>query len=835
MSRLWRIIAGGINVRTLTLLLAVLMLSNTWQPNQYAEKKLLSLGSELVEPPSPTLNIAIVELSDTEMDQLLRGDFSPHFYTDINTGSTQPRTLNHFASLFSSSKAPVGLIVQEPIDWKVNPTLHILKKLGIPSFPELQRSSLIEFQKNYQQLEHQLLNGKTTVIGLGLPNCQPVFSSVINYSPEIPTTQSSFTHYIEPLPPTLKPLPPRILTPALSVSNRTPTINGTSQPVSAQHNPAPNCNQLDYPLLWNRVSPDAEDLIASFAITVYQKFVQADTVKWEQYGHLFLDGIRMPLSPDGSFIPYNFPTDSGNTLTRIPLHRYSSVLDADIILVGAKHDPLLERTANSLQAMEVQSYLYTPALSFWLAKLIIILLAIYLTFLLPKMSTIVALLLTSLIAITLLIAQLGWQITQSAWLPLFDPLCFLLLGHLLMIIWITQDRHQQTLIQKTDSAQYELGLQLYRDGRAEDALKTITDTSSSPHLLELMYDIGAQFERKRLYAEALQTYQSLQSRKRRYRDTGEKIARLQDLQQTDSSGISNNPALTKTLVLTDAKVQKPVLGRYEIERELGRGAMGVVYLGRDPKIARQVAIKTLNYSQFDSQQLSELKERFFREAEAAGRLSHPSIVTVYDVGEERDLAFIAMDYLEGKPLSDFIHSTALLPVLQVYRIIAEVAQALDYAHSKRIVHRDIKPANIMFNESNGQVTVTDFGIARITDDSRTRTGDVMGSPLYMSPEQLKGDKVGSSADIFSLGITMYQLLTGKLPFSGDNLANLTYNIIHSSHKGPREWRNELPASATRIINKALQKSPEKRFLSASDMCDAIRKSMQKDFDLESSN
>ena len=270
-------------------------------------------------------------------------------------------------------------------------------------------------------------------------------------------------------------------------------------------------------------------------------------------------------------------------------------------------------------------------------------------------------------------------------------------------------------------------------------------------------------------------------------------------------------------------MELPEFGRYKIERELGRGAMGVVYLGSDPKINRQVAIKTLDYSQFTKKELDTVKNRFFREAEAAGRLSHSNIVTVYDMGEEQDFAFIAMDYVSGVPLSDYTTVEALLPVPEVYRIIQIVAQALDYAHQQNIVHRDIKPGNVMYNPKDKQVKITDFGIARITDSVKTRTGSFLGSPSYMAPEQMTGAHVDGRVDIYSLGVSFYQLLTGSLPFKADGLANLAYKITNEKYRPVRDVRADLPGSATRIINKALQKNPEKRYATGAEMVRALER------------
>ena len=206
-------------------------------------------------------------------------------------------------------------------------------------------------------------------------------------------------------------------------------------------------------------------------------------------------------------------------------------------------------------------------------------------------------------------------------------------------------------------------------------------------------------------------------------------------------------------------------------------------------------------------------------------MNHNSIVTVYDVGEEADFAFIAMDYIEGKSLEEFCKIKTLLPVREVYEIAATVAETLDYAHSKKIIHRDIKPSNIMYEPKTHKLKVTDFGIARITDNQLTRTGSFLGSPSYMSPEQMIGSNVGHQADIYALGVSFYQLLTGSLPFKADNIAGLAHDIANKKPIPIREIRPDLPASATRIINKALQKKPGDRYNSGKDMADAIRRGM----------
>ena len=234
-----------------------------------------------------------------------------------------------------------------------------------------------------------------------------------------------------------------------------------------------------------------------------------------------------------------------------------------------------------------------------------------------------------------------------------------------------------------------------------------------------------------------------------------------------------------------APAQTPVparLGRYELIHELGKGAMGVVYRGRDPRINREVAIKAIPLAdEFDPDDLEQARTRFFREAEMAGRLSHPHIVTIYDAGEDGGTAYIAMELLRGQHLVEYTTAARLLPTAVAVEIVARLADALHYAHQNQVVHRDIKPANIMFDAPSGELKITDFGIARLTDSGRTRTGVVLGTPSFMSPEQLQGRPVTGRSDLFSLAVSLYQLLTGQLPFRGDTMPGLMMKIAQEPH------------------------------------------------------
>ena len=293
------------------------------------------------------------------------------------------------------------------------------------------------------------------------------------------------------------------------------------------------------------------------------------------------------------------------------------------------------------------------------------------------------------------------------------------------------------------------------------------------------------------------------------------------------SAVTPDLAPEETVVVQEVSQSKPSLGRYEILEELGRGAMGIVYKGRDPKLNRVTAIKTIRFTDdFDEEQAAKIREQFYREAEVVAKLSHPNIVTIYDVGEDLDLSYLAMEYLEGESLEGFARKDNLMPIRQGIDVAAQVCDALAYAHNHGIVHRDIKPANIMILK-NGLVKVTDFGIARATASSKTRTGVIKGTPYYMSPEQISGMKVDGRSDIFSLGIVFYQLLTGELPFGGENLAAIMYQITTVDPEPPTTHNPKIYKAAVAILNRALEKSLESRYQNAKQMGDHLRLLAQK--------
>ncbi|CAG1001414.1 partial eukaryotic-like serine/threonine-protein kinase, partial [Rhodocyclaceae bacterium] len=347
-------------------------------------------------------------------------------------------------------------------------------------------------------------------------------------------------------------------------------------------------------------------------------------------------------------------------------------------------------------------------------------------------------------------------------------------------------------------------------------------------LMENLYNLGLDFERKRQFNKAEAVFRYMAEYNPKFKDLETRLNRAKQLSETVMLGGGGGTRSNASLLDASGNVEKPMLGRYQVEKELGKGAMGVVYLGRDPKINRVVAIKTMALSQeFEEDELVEVKERFFREAETAGRLNHPNIVQIYDAGEEHDLAYIAMEFLKGKDLVPFTKAGNLLPLPKAMSIVARIADALDYAHKNNIVHRDIKPANFMYEPDSDTVKVTDFGIARITDSSKTKTGMVLGTPSYMSPEQLSGKKIDGRSDLFSLGVTLYQLASGALPFGGDSMAQLMFKIANEAHADIRTINPALPDCLAATVDKALQKDAARRYQTGAEMATDLRACLDK--------
>ncbi len=487
--------------------------------------------------------------------------------------------------------------------------------------------------------------------------------------------------------------------------------------------------------------------------------------------------------------------------------------------------------SNVVASILNQHFFIVPDWSILAQILAFLLVALFIILLLPKLSAKMA----AIISIVLFLALIGTSqflmINQAMWVKLMLPALLLVCAYLLLITkrFLVTERGKIIADEASADSNRTLGLSFQQQGQLDMALDKFKACPLEDSIMEPLYGLALDFESKRQFNKAGGVYEYMSTHDKNYRDISDRIKRSKALEETVILGGTAGFSAGGTMLLDGSGMQKPKLGRYEVEKELGKGAMGVVYLGKDPKINRVVAIKTMALSQeFEADELDEVKERFFREAETAGRLAHANIVTIYDAGEEHDLAYIAMEFLEGHDLARYTKADNLLPIETVLTIISASADALSYAHSLHVVHRDIKPANIMYEPDSGKVKITDFGIARITDSSKTKTGMILGTPSYMSPEQLSGKKVDGRSDLFSLGVMLYQMLSGRLPFKGDSMATLMFMIANEDHPDittiKPKIEQQLPGIVN-IINKALQKSSEERYQDGSRMAEEIRNCM----------
>lgn len=592
--------------------------------------------------------------------------------------------------------------------------------------------------------------------------------------------------------------------------------NQKPAPVSAMHNPLPELQQA---------ASGVGVLITGERPSAFSASVQLDG---QDYPNLLVQLLRSGQDSENKYTVYYPKTDVDRAggLARHDLQELLSgelagnALSGKIVLLGdtRRIAPYAVALGALLQNQQVQLPAWLP----WAQYGSIVLVMLFLMLVLPRLGLAAGLLASVLLLFILLNTEAMLLLLFSQWLPLMMPVLLLIAGYFLLTPLRHNQLHEQGLLQELSAANLELGRMLQSQGELEQAWQKYRRCLPGAALFEQLYNLGLDFERKRQFNKAATLFAELKQSAKKFRDVDERLQRNREMGEHISLS-PGNVAPGGTLVMeATAGLQRPTLGHYHIEKEIGRGAMGMVYLAQDPRMNREVAIKTMALSQeFEGRQLEDIKERFYREAETAGRLSHPNIVTVYDIGEEQELAYIAMDYLQGEDLSAFCEEDNLLPFTEVMGIMEQVAEALEYAHHQRVVHRDIKPANIVYDAERNVVKVTDFGVACLTDTSKTKTGTVLGSPSYMSPEQVAGKRVDGRADIFSLGVTLYQLSTGHLPFEADSLSNLIYKITNEHHTKPSKHRKDIPVCLTRIINKCMQKEAERRYQSAADVAAAL--------------
>jgi serine/threonine-protein kinase len=520
---------------------------------------------------------------------------------------------------------------------------------------------------------------------------------------------------------------------------------------------------------------------------------------------------------------------------RIPAEKYRD----KIVLIGIT-DPATDKPfptpvsaampgvlilAHSVSSILQEHFFVVPSWAYGAELLAALLVAAYLVALLPRLNAGLALAISAGIFAALLAAHFALMMGAGLWLQLMLALTLLVVGHAALVSkrFIVTERAKLRSDESSAESSRMLGLAYQGQGLLDQAWDKFRQVPMSEALLDNLYNLALDFERKRQFNKAESVFRRMHEFNPKYRDLEQRLSRARQLSETVLLGGAAAAGRSNVSILGGDTVEKPMLGRYQVEKELGKGAMGVVYLGRDPKIGRVVAIKTMALAQeFEADELAEVKERFFREAEAAGRLSHPNIVTIYDAGEEHDLCYIAMELLKGGDLVPFCKAGNLLPAEKAGSIIARAAEALDYAHRQGVVHRDVKPANMVYHPESDTLKLTDFGIARLTDSSKTKTGMVLGTPSYMSPEQLAGKKIEGRSDLFSLAVSLYQLLCGKLPFEGESMAQLMFRIASEPATDIRTVKPDLPPGLPGFLARALAKDPNERFQTGAEFAAALR-------------
>ena len=563
------------------------------------------------------------------------------------------------------------------------------------------------------------------------------------------------------------------------------------------------------------------------SVSVGNKTIRTDDLG-QMYTYFYKDRDGRAAFPIDSF----FDVYSG----KIPASKYADKIvligataagigASQVTPISAQMNPVTT-LAHSVSSILQEHFFVTPTWAPWASLGAYLLVALYIVLLLPRMKAGMAAGLTLGLLAAIFATHFALMTTAGMWIQLMLAATLLVVGHGLLTTkrYLVTERGKEAADLAGAESNRMLGLAFQQQGQLDMAFDKFRKAPLNDEVMENIYSLALDFERRRQFNKAESCFRYMATYNPKFRDIEERLNRAKALSETIILGGSAAARTNaSTMVLQGGGQEKPMLGRYQVEKELGKGAMGVVYGGKDPKIGRVVAIKTMALSaEFEDEELKEAKERFFREAETAGRLNHPNIVTIFDAGEEHDLCYIAMEFLKGKDLVGYTKQPNLLPPIKVLTIIEKVADALSYAHSMGVVHRDIKPANIMYEPEADQPKVTDFGIARVTDSSKTKTGMVLGTPSYMSPEQLAGKKIDGRSDLFSLGVTLYQMLAGKLPFEGESITQLMFAIANNPHPQIRDYNPALPEWIVPIIDKALAKDHDKRYQTGAEFAEAIR-------------
>lgn len=802
-----------ISLRTLVvlglLLLLLDMVKPAWLVRAGAAVDRLSLYAavDFVALPTPRTAVTVIHVPDVEYDAWM---------ADIAGADSFARLFKLTETPGDKDQAPqammLGLVAEEPVDIIQGRAERLVSALASD---DRVRSKTLKSDIEHAVAERQAMlerMNRQVVVGIAERPSQPRFP--VAYAPYV--------------------LPGDWLSPDIyQWLWHWRAQEGQSAPSAIEHLKLPKAGAIGQPLL---LPTGDHSLSESFVLRFWRQLNAFDASStdseldrlppWQQGAKLDVGAQQIPVSFNGAIVPLYgeitgilVPTMQ---LTLAAAERASRL--SGWVLAGRNDSAQLRVSAQTLAALNDGAYLTVPDL-YPLIKLVLwLLLALWVMVLMPRVSTGFWVLSALSIVIVAIGAQWLAAGAMNYWLPLGEFLTVVALVYTAMAIY----RFKRARLLMVGDERYYWALRAaalhYQAGQYESARRAIVRVPLNQRSLRWYYRIAKGLMEAHYPAKALPIWQLLHKKARNFKDVKQQIniceQKLRDVvKPTDTE---------KTQVVC---VTNPIekLGRYEVRSVLGHGGSGVVYKGYDPVISRDVALKTLNLNVFSPESQTKVKSRFLSEVQTVGKLSHPNIVAVFDAGQQDHWAYIAMDYAKGQPLTEYVKEGALLPVAEVYLIGLRVAQALSFAHLQNVVHCDIKPANIIYDRESFDIKVTDFGIAQWLDAAHTETGEIMGSPLYMAPEQLQGRPVTEQTDIFSLGATLYQLLTGVAPFNGRSIAEIQQAVLHSRPVSVRSARKTLPTSAARIINRALQKKTGDRFASASDMAYTLNKALVRDF------
>jgi len=474
--------------------------------------------------------------------------------------------------------------------------------------------------------------------------------------------------------------------------------------------------------------------------------------------------------------------------------------------------PGVEIVANSVANILNQRFFVRPHYIPFIEFAVLLFFGVFITWILPKQRTGMGIVTTLGLLVGYGTAGTILFFSSNTWLRIMPPILLLIVGYVLVIANRALITKQTKEIVKVDSSETDkkLGFAFQQEGGFDLALEEFRRLLPEQGVKNRLYNLGLDYEKMGQFKKAIVIYELIIGDGENFKDLYERIPKLKDAEATMAFGSSKDE-------------RRPTIGRYEVLGEIGRDSMGVVYRGQDTKTHRTVAINTVRLSEFDEDIIDEIRDRFFRETGYSRLLSHPNIINFYECGEGQDLIYFAMEFLEGEKLRRYIKRGQLLPIRETLGIIGRVADALDYAHSRNVVHQHINSTNIIRIKKTNDIKLTGFGTAWIASYLKTKPDLVSESSFYLSPEQVSGKKVDGRSDVFSLGVILFEMLTGEKPFTGEDMTSLMFKISKEKHPSPKAVNPKIPRVIEKIIDKALEKDLEKRYQTAGQMATRLKK------------